>query len=215
MAQTLNVTILQKMMTAALAALETQRAYLNELDAATGDGDHGTAIIAAMTAASAAVNSAESMTLSQTLEKIGWDVMSAASGSTSTLTGAFYVGMSQAAPSDELDGDAIIASFISGLENVQRSSKAKVGDKTLMDALIPAMDAMKNLPAENLQGSGATLAALLDAAAAAAETGAASTKELIAQHGRARNLGERSRGHLDAGATSTAIIYRAFANAAQ
>jgi len=197
-------TLLQEMLQAALSAVENQRAMLNQLDAATGDGDHGTTIVTAMK--TAAESAQKEGTLKTTLETIGWDVMSSTSGSTSALTGSFFIGMSQTASGEELDCAQTVAMFESGLANVRTSSRANIGDKTLMDALIPAMEAMINL-----KGQSSTLADLFAAAAEAAQKGADSTKDLVAKFGRAKNLGERSRGTLDAGAISTAIIYRAYA----
>ena len=199
-------TLLQKMLQAALAVVENQSAMLNQLDAATGDGDHGTAIVAAMKAATAA--SQKEGTLKATLEAIGWDVMSNTSGSTSTLMGSFFVGMSNAVTEEEFDSEQTIMVFESGLANMRTSSRANVGDKTLMDALIPAIAAMTTLKEQS-----PTLADLFASAAEAAQRGADSTKELVAKFGRAKNLGERSRGTLDAGAISTALIYRAYADA--
>ena len=200
-------TLLQEMLRAALSAVESQLAMLNQLDAATGDGDHGTAILAAMKAANAAVQ--HEGTLKEILENIGWDVMSNTSGSTSALMGSFFVGMSQAVAGEELDSVQTITMFELGLANMRTSSRAKVGDKTLMDALIPAIEAMTALKEQS-----PSLADVFAAAAAAAKTGADSTKELVAKFGRAKNLGERSRGTRDAGAVSTALIYQAYAEAA-
>jgi dihydroxyacetone kinase-like protein len=199
-------TLLQNMLQAALAVIENQLAMLNQLDAATGDGDHGTAILSAMKAAVAAAQ--KEGTLKATLEAIGWDVMSKTSGSTSALTGSFFTGLSHAVSGEEQDSIQVIAMFESGLSNVRQSSRANVGDKTLMDALIPAIEAMAALKEQS-----PTLADLFTAAADAAQKGADSTKDLAAKFGRAKNLGERSRGTLDAGAVSTALIYRAYADA--
>ena len=199
-------TLLQEMLQAALSAVESQLAMLNQLDAATGDGDHGTAILAAMKAANAAAQ--KEGTLKATLETIGWDVMSNTSGSTSALMGSFFIGLSQAVSGEELDSVQTVAIFESGLANIRTSTRATIGDKTLMDALIPAIEAMTALKAHS-----PTLADLFTAAADAAQKGADSTKELAAKFGRAKNLGERSRGSLDAGAVSTALIYQAYADA--
>ena len=196
------------MLQAALTAVENQLAMLNQLDAATGDGDHGTAILAAMKAATAAAQ--KEGTLKITFETIGWEVMSNTSGSTSALTGSFFIGMSNAVASEELDSDQTIVMFESGLANVRTSSRANVGDKTLMDALIPAIAAMTAL-----KGKSPPLADLFISAAKAAQKGADSTKDLVAKFGRAKNLGERSRGTLDAGAVSTAMIYQAYADTAE
>ena len=202
----LTKTLLQKMLQAALTVAENQLAMFNQLDTATGDGDHGTALLAAMKAATAAAQKEGS--LKTTLEAVGWDVMSNTSGSTSALMGSFFIGMSNAVPSEEPDCDQTIVMFESGLANVRTSSRANVGDKTLMDALIPAIAAMTALKKQS-----PTFAELFTAAAEAAQKGADSTKDLVAKFGRAKNLGERSRGTLDAGAVSTALIYRAYADA--
>ena len=195
--------LLQKMLQAAFSAVENNLAMLNQLDAAIGDGDHGTAILAAMKAAAAAAQ--KEGTLKTTLETIGWDIMSSTSGSTSALMGSFFIGMSQAVSGEELDGEQTITMFESGVTNLRTSSRANVGDKTLMDALIPAIEAMTAL-----KGQSPPLADLFTSAADAAQKGADSTKDLAAKFGRAKNLGERSRGTLDAGAVSTALIYRAY-----
>jgi len=201
------------MLQAALSAVDEQLAMLNQLDAATGDGDHGTAILAAMKAAVSVVQNdgapdketQNQETLKETLEKIGWEIMSKTSGSTSTLMGSFFIGMSQSVSGEELDSIQTAMMFESGLANVRTSSRAVVGDKTLMDALIPAIGAMSALKERS-----PSLAELFAAAADAAQQGADSTKDLAAKFGRAKNLGERSRGTLDAGAVSTALIYRAY-----
>ena len=196
--------LLQKMLQAALSTVEHNLAMLNQLDAAIGDGDHGTAILTAMKAAAATAQ--KEGTLQTTLETIGWDIMSSTSGSTSALMGSFFIGMSRATTGEELDGIQTITLFESGLANLRTSSRANVGDKTMMDALIPAIEAMTALEKQS-----PSLADLFTAAADAAQKGADSTKDLVAKFGRAKNLGERSRGTLDAGAISTALLYRAYA----
>ena len=197
--------LLQLMLEGAFEVVQKNTDYLNQLDSGTGDGDHGTAAHAAYKAAAESVK--KDGTLAATLDAVGWDVMAAAAGSTSSLTGAFFLGMGPKAVAEELDVDQTIEMFEAGLTNVQGISKAAVGDKTLMDALIPAIGAMIQR-----KGTAASLSEVFQAAADAAKTGADSTKDLVAKHGRARNLGERSRGHLDAGAMSTALIYQAYAD---
>ena len=198
-----NRELLQKMLSAATASIESNVAWLNQLDSATGDGDHGTSIVKAIRAASKSVTEEPAgQSLKEILHNAGWAVMGEDCGSTSSLIGAFFMGMSDAAVSDELDDDAAIALFPAGLAGISKQTKAKVGDKTLMDALIPAIEAMQN--AGDLKNT-------LDAAASAAAQGAESTKAFVAKFGRAKNLGERSVGHIDAGATSIALIFDAFA----
>jgi dihydroxyacetone kinase-like protein len=99
--------------------------------------------------------------------------------------------------------------FEAGLEKLSSISKAQVGDKTMMDALVPAVAACSEMAA-----SGASCAAALDQASKAAEQGAESTRDLQAQFGKARNLGQRSVGHKDPGAASLAMLLRGFAEGA-
>lgn len=198
------------MLAESLAAIESSTAMLNQLDANTGDGDHGTAILAATRAAAETAKAKNDEPLNSVLESIAWNVMSSVGGSTSALSGSFFIGTASAAASGELDTDQTIEMFAAGLKNLRTATKAQVGDKTMLDALIPAITAM-----QQLQGTDASLSAVFQAAAAAARTGADSTKELAAKFGRAKNLGERSRGHLDAGAESTALIYEAYSRAVQ
>lgn len=192
------------MLAAAAAVIEENAAMLNQLDAATGDGDHGTAITAAIKTAAESIK--KPGTFSETLQTVGFDVMGSTSGSTSALNGLFFTGMGEAISGEELDADQTIRVFEAGLANVRTMTQAKRGDKTLLDALIPAIEAMK-------QRTGATLIQLFETAAAAAKEGAESTKDRVAKQGRARNLGERSRGHLDAGAVSVSLIYAAYSDA--
>ena len=195
------------MLQSALTQIEAHVDFLNQLDAAIGDGDHGTAIKTAMqVACKTAQNEGAWFDL---LAAIGWEVMGGTGGSTSAITGAFYTGMGNALGGnfeENLDTDTFIGMFESALENVRTVSRAQVGDKTIMDAMIPAVEAMSAL-----KEKGCTIAEVMQAGAQAAKIGAESTEALAALYGRAKNLGERSRGHLDAGATSFALICQAFA----
>lgn len=130
------------------------------------------------------------------------------SGSTSSLYGAWLEGMAESVPENaqELDAAALAAMFKSGLEEIGFATNARIGGKTMMDALIPATEAMeKAVP----QGEKAMFASAADAA----EKGAAATAQMKASFGRAKNLGDRSIGAPDAGATSLSVLFRAFANA--
>ena len=203
-----TVETLRKMLRLALGAIESHLDELNALDAATGDGDHGTAILAAMRAA---VKAAETQgSLADVLNGIGWGIMGAASGSTSSLTGSFYLGMAQSVTKEELDADEVIAMFEGGLQNVRTTTKATVGDKTLMDALTPACESMRASAVENL-----SLKQALQNMCDAAEKGKESTKGLAAKHGRSARLGERSKGVLDVGAVSCCMLLCAMADGMQ
>jgi dihydroxyacetone kinase-like protein len=189
------------MLQKALERIKEREDEFSKLDALTGDGDHGTAIVTALTAA---VKVAEKGTDFKTmLNDMGFAVMMETSGSTSTLLGAFFLGMSDTAGGDALDVTGVKAMFAGGLANVRKQTKAGVGDKTMMDALIPAINALESCPSDKVDD-------LLSVAATAAQQGAAATVDMIAKFGRARNYGERSKGFMDSGAASWSTMFAAF-----
>jgi len=197
----LSIEAFRLMLRKALMRIKERENEFSQLDALTGDGDHGTAIV---TALSAAVQAAEKGTDFKTmLNDMGFDVMMETSGSTSTLLGAFFLGMSDAVHGTELDDDGVKAMFTGGLTNVRKQTKAEVGDKTMMDALIPAVKAIEECSSSNISD-------LLSAAAIAAQQGAEATVDMVAKFGRARNYGERSKGFMDSGAASWSAMFSAF-----
>ena len=172
------------------------------LDAAAGgDGDHGEAIVAA----TRALAKAEGGDFKSLLEDMVSHLESDVSGSTSSLYGTLFEGMADAVDAGvtELDAQGIADMFAAGLEELGFATKAKVGDKTFMDAHIPAIEA---LTAHAAEGE----AALFAAAAAAAKAGSEATAQMQAKYGRAKNLGERSIGPIDAGSASNADIWSCF-----
>jgi len=186
----------------ALACVKAREGEFSTLDAHTGDGDHGTAIVTALSAAAHAADKATDF--KSMLNDMGFAVMMETSGSTSTLLGAFFLGMSDAASGTELDAVGVKALFTGGLTNVQKQTKATVGDKTMMDALIPAINAINACSSTDIN-------ALFSAAAREAQKGAEATVDMVAKFGRARNYGERSKGFMDAGAASWSVLFDAFA----
>lgn len=200
----LTIDNFKTMLTTALANIKAREDEFSKLDAVIGDGDHGQAIVTAM---SAIVATAEKGTeFKSMLNDMGFDVMLQVSGSTSTLLGAFFLGMSDHVSGTQLDAAAVKAMFAGGLANVQKQTKAQKGDKTIMDALVPAVEAIQNCPSDDIKE-------LMNAGAEAALAGAQSTIELKANFGRARNYGERSIGYMDSGAASWSCMFASFAEA--
>ena len=200
----LTIDNFKTMLTTALANIKAREDEFSKLDAVIGDGDHGQAIVTAM---SAIVATAEKGTeFKSMLNDMGFDVMLQVSGSTSTLLGAFFLGMSDHVSGTQLDATAVKAMFAGGLTNVQKQTKAQKGDKTMMDALIPAVEAIQNCPSDDIKE-------LINAGAEAALAGAESTIELKANFGRARNYGERSIGYMDSGAASWSCMFASFSEA--
>lgn len=199
----LTIDDFKKMLHEALACIKERADEFSALDAVLGDGDHGTAIVQAMSAlVSAADGGTEFKTM---LSDMSFNILLQISGSTSTLLGAFFLGMSDHAQGTALDAAGVKNMFAGGLAGVKKQTKAQQGDKTLMDALIPAVNAIQASESTDIQE-------ILEAGARAAQQGAEATKEMKANFGRARNYGERSVGYADAGASSWACMFRAFAN---
>lgn len=182
---------------------------LSRLDSATGDGDHGTTMKRTADAILESVQTCENKAIGPLLEHAGWNVMSVDGGSTSPLLGSFFMGMAEAADTGpELDAPAVAAIFEAGLAKFRSQTPAQVGDKTMIDALVPAVHALRQAAD---QGCGVDEA--LACAAVAAEQGAESTKTLQARFGRARNLGPRTVGHVDPGATTISLLFAGFRDA--
>ena len=191
------------MLTNALKHIKAREDEFSKLDAVIGDGDHGQAIV---TAFSVVVKASEKGTeFKSMLNDMGFGVMLETSGSTSTLLGAFFLGMSDNAAGTELDA-AVKKMFAGGLANVQKQTQAKKGDKTMMDALIPAIEAIEASTSDDIKE-------VMTAGAEAALQGAEQTVNMKANFGRARNYGERSIGYADSGATSWSCMLAAFAEA--
>ena len=198
----LTIADFKAMMNKALENIKAREEEFSKLDAVIGDGDHGTAIV---TALSCIVRSAQQGTeFKSMLMDMGMNVMLEVSGSTSTLLGALFLGMSDCAEGTELDAVGVKRMFAGGLANVKQQTSAQVGDKTMMDALIPAVEAIQNCPSNDIKE-------VLQAGAKAALAGAESTIQLKANFGRARNYGERSVGYMDSGAASWSCMFASFA----
>lgn len=196
----LSIDQFRKMLEAAFTAVKEKSDYFSKLDAVTGDGDHGTAIVGAMGAAISASSASDFKSL---FTNMGFSVMLNTSGSTSSLMGGFFLGLADGTEGNSLSANQLKIAFRSGLTGVAKNTKATVGDKTMMDALIPAVTAMESCDSEEVKD-------VLLAGAIAAIAGAAATVSMKANFGRARNYGERSIGTADAGASSWATILEAF-----
>ena len=200
----LTLPVLKKMFAEAARDTAAAERELCRLDSACGDGDHGVAMRGAMEAANAAVQAAAN--LKDAFFDAGMAAMSNSNGSTSTIYGTLFTGVSDAVPAgaESLSAPEIASAFESALASMREVVKGDVGDKTCFDALIPAVRAM---------AGAADAGGLFLAAAAAAAAGAKSTENLRAKFGRARNLGEKSVGTLDPGAVSNAMVFAAFSRA--
>lgn len=181
------------MFKAAAAKIQDSKTMLTELDSEIGDGDHGITMTKVMGLVAKTASEYGKTDIKGLLAAIGMSILSVGGGATVPLYGSFFSGMSRAAVdgAQETDAASLAAMFESGCERLLKFSKASVGDKTLVDALVPAVEAMK---AEVAHGD---IAVMLEAGARAAAEGSKKTKEYVAKQGRAKNLGDRAIGIQD------------------
>jgi dihydroxyacetone kinase-like protein len=198
---------LGEMFAQAAACIRREHQHLTALDSIGGDGDHGTTMLRAAEQMERGIEESSTASLTDLLKSVGWKVLGVDGGASSALFGTFFAGMGdvQLFSQDAMNCHDLGRAFQAGLRAMSRQTKAGPGDKTMMDALVPAVTAVT--AAAN---AGKSISDALDDAALAAQLGAESTKDLVARHGRARSLGERTRGYPDAGATSVALLFRGF-----
>jgi dihydroxyacetone kinase-like protein len=208
MSTELNYAQYTNVLMGAVNIIRENHAMLSSLDAETGDGDHGVTMLRAMNKVGEVIAANQTEDMKSLTYDIGWALLGIDGGSTGPLFGSLFMGMS-----DELEGKSSINAetlakmFESGLVAIQLQTKAKVGDKTMIDALVPGINALRDA-ANNHED----LKVVLSAAVEAAEAGALATKAMQAHFGRAKHQGERTIGHQDPGATSTSLIFRGMLN---
>ncbi|NDJ54248.1 MAG: dihydroxyacetone kinase subunit L [Chloroflexi bacterium] len=183
--------------------LENQK-YLTELDSAIGDGDHGNNMARGFKKVREKLPELQEKDIGGLLKGVGMTLMSTVGGASGPLYGTFYMRAGGAVDGkEELDLADVVALFDAGLGGVVSRGRAELGDKTMIDALTPAVEALKAA-----QEAGQSVEEALQAAAAAAEQGMKDTAPLQARKGRASYLGERSIGHQDPGSTSTYFMMK-------
>jgi dihydroxyacetone kinase-like protein len=183
--------------------MSEHREELVKLDTAIGDGDHGTNMNRGMTKAVEKLGAAEQPDPGAVLKTVAMALVSSVGGAAGPLYGTLFLQMGGAlAGKTDVDLPAYAAAWRKGLEGVQARGKAVAGDKTMVDALIPGVEALE--AASDLDGG-------LRAATQAAEDGMKATTPMIARKGRASYLGERSKDHQDPGATSTYYLFKSAA----
>ncbi|MGN6444218.1 dihydroxyacetone kinase subunit DhaL [Amnibacterium sp.] len=193
------------------AVVAEHKAELSGLDRAIGDGDHGENLDRGFRAVMAKLDGTTPDSPGATLKLVATTLISTVGGASGPLLGTAYLRAAQSAgDADELDAAAVVAVLTAARDGIVARGKAESGDKTMVDAWTPAVDAAARALAD-----GGAVVSVLVAAAEAAEAGAEATVPMVARKGRASYLGERSAGHLDPGAQSSAYQLRAAAAAAQ
>ncbi|MFC9353801.1 dihydroxyacetone kinase subunit DhaL [Arthrobacter sp. NPDC057013] len=205
----LDVTWAVKWLTLSAQAMAEHRVELIELDRAIGDSDHGENMDRGFQAVLDKLAESPPETPGAALKLTAMALMSKVGGAAGPLYGtAFLRAATTLGDAVNVDAEALAAALTAARDGIVARGKAEAGDKTMVDAWTPAVDAAAAAAAD-----GDTLAVLI-AAAEAAEAGAVATDPLVARKGRASYLGERSAGHRDPGAASSALILRAAAGAA-
>jgi dihydroxyacetone kinase-like protein len=184
------------------------RQQLTELDSAVGDGDFGISLDRGFTAVQAELSAKPPADLPSVFQNVANVLIRTMGGTSGPLLGTFFLragtacaGKSELAPAD------VVTLFQAGVDGIQQRGKAALGDKTMLDALLPAVDAMRGA-----LEAGNGLAEILERGAAAAEAGMQATKNMQARKGRGSYLGDRSVGHQDPGATGAHLLLKAAAD---
>jgi len=188
--------------------IEEQKAYLTRLDSDIGDADHGINMSRGFKFAMEKLAASPPDDISGALNSVGMTMVSKVGGASGPLYGTMFIDMGKAAAGKETISTADWAEMLgAGLAGIQRRGKAEPGDKTMVDALTPALEALGRAAAD-----GAPLDEALADSAEAARQGMEATIPLVARKGRASYLGERSAGHQDPGATSSHLLLQAAAD---
>ncbi len=181
-----------------------ERDYLTELDRPIGDNDHGINMSKGFEAVKTKLETLADQDIGTILKTTGMTLVSTVGGSSGPLYGTLFMKMGmKLAKKNEITFDEFLDAFQIGIQGVGERGRSTTGEKTMLDALVPAMEAMKTAWEADHDAKAA-----LQAGAKAAEVGAEHTKELIATKGRASYVGERGIGHQDPGATSAMFMIR-------
>lgn len=190
-----------------IKTIQTNKEYLSEVDGAIGDGDHGVNMNKGFTLCEGKLAGKE-VNLTDALNTLGRTLIMEIGGSMGPLYGTIFMGLSKASKDVEIIDKEVFKNMLNScLKDLQAFDKAKVGDKTLQDTLSPAIDAY-NAAID----AGKSFSEALQDLKEAAEKGKESTRDMVAKIGRASRLGERSRGILDAGATSCNLILQSMSD---
>ena len=191
------------------AVVRENKEYLTQLDSAIGDADHGINMDRGFQAVLAKLDGIAGRDIGGLCKTVGMTLVSTVGGASGPLYGTFFLQIgATTAGKETIEVGDFLKAIEAGIAGVQRLGKAELGDKTMLDALLPARDALDQAIAE-----GGSLDEALARSVAAAEQGMLATTPLVARKGRASYLGERSANHQDPGATSSTIMLEALRDA--
>jgi len=188
--------------------IEVKKDELSELDRAVGDGDHGVTMSLGWQAIVEQLSQYSGHDCGALSKEMGMTFLNAVGSSVGPLYAtAFIRGGAVLQGKQELDEDDVVQFWLTAIRGIGERGKAQVGDKTMMDAWIPSMEAL-----EAARKEGKSLIESFELAVTAAETGMLSTEQMLSQKGRSSRLGDRSVGHIDPGASSAHLIIETFTN---
>jgi dihydroxyacetone kinase-like protein len=208
MTQTISTSQMRRALEALCDTIEKEKDYLSELDGAIGDGDHGVNMAKCFREVRKKLAEGRESDFNSLFKNVGMVVLNSVGGAMGALYGTFFLKLAQeAGGKSELSLGDLVAMLQAAERGILDIGKAKAGDKTLIDTLTPAVRAL-----EAAEKSSKTLTEALQDFERAAEQGRQSTRDMLAKTGRASRLGNRTVGHIDAGATSCYFILRALAS---
>lgn len=193
---------------AAAAAIEANAEEVTALDQAIGDGDHVTNLQRGLSALAALAPELGGLDWSAALQKMGMSVMSTVGGASGSLYGTFFLAMAKSLKGREMDLPNLAEAFGAGVESMKQRGKSDLGEKTMLDVLIPVAEALKAAAAEN-----PPLARVVENLNRVAEVGCESTRDMVPTKGRSSFLGERAKGCIDAGARTSQLMIAAIGGA--
>jgi phosphoenolpyruvate---glycerone phosphotransferase subunit DhaL len=196
--------LIGRMIDAACATIDANAELLTRLDSAIGDGDHGHNVRRGFQEIAAQREQLVGLPLGAALQKAGMALVMKVGGASGPLYGSLLIAMGKAAGEVPADANGIAAIWAEGVEALRQRGRSEVGEKTMLDVLVPALNALRAGAADGLSP-----AQILDRVRIAAADGLAATAPMRATKGRASYLGERSIGHLDPGAQSSALLIAA------
>ena len=203
-----NTQDVQRWLEALQKLFNDQRQRLTDLDSAVGDGDFGISLDRGFTAVKTELSANPPADLRAVFQSTATTLIKSMGGSSGPLLGTFFLRAgATCADKSELGPADVVAAVQAGVEGMQQRGKAALGDKTMMDAWLPAVDAMRGA-----LEAGGDLTDVLDRGTAAAEAGAEATKSMSARKGRASYIGDRSVGHPDPGAVAAHLMLKTAAD---
>ena len=199
----LNLAQVKVLLCAAAELIKDKQQELTDIDGKYGDGDHGITMGKISDAILHGCQTGKQETVSALCDDLGMDMFCVSGGSASSLWGTLFQGFSEAGAAEVMDAPTLKAFLLAGLRGMQEVSTARVGDKTMMDALIPAVEAARVAAVS----AGNDIGSILQAASDAASAGMENSKRFASRFGRAKSYGEQTIGTPDAGAASTAFFF--------